>query len=704
MESAKKSILVISADESIRQAMAELAAEKYTVTAAADETAAGPILEKSSREISVVILDLQEDARGGAGFLRQLLRDPRLASVPVIAVSGNADPEEESTLLELGASDYISKPVLGKVLLSRIKNLLRMKETAAVLTLLEKDDLTGVYSKQAFFHHTMELLEADPQGDYDLMVVDIDKFKLINAIYGEARANELLKALADYLKRNSRAEILARYGADRFIWIQRTAGAGDVLALISGFAEASPVADITVRCGVYAHVDRRLSMIRMCDKAIFALKSIKIDCRKTVAFYDGPVSKRHYQEQLYAARFPEALKNREFVVWYQPKYDPYSSKVMGAEALVRWRNPDGSFKMPGDYLRVFEANGMIGQLDEYVFRCVCRQQRNWKDAGLQMIPVSVNLSRNSMHNKDIAAVYSGIAREYGIDPRYLPIEITETTATDSVEIQKNAEAIHRAGFPLHMDDFGSGHSSLHALNVLDFDVVKLDKGLIDFIGDRDGDLLLMYIMALSTELGLRIVAEGVETRKQLEFLMENGCDQIQGYYYSRPLPVEEFEQKVADHLSELQYCLPAKENLYVLSLTSHMEKLMTQRMLPRIPGGFLIYEEGGEERIVYSNEYLWKLFGCENEQDFMEHVHGSFRGVVCPEELARVNASIRAQLLISPDGMEYVEYHIVRKDGVRVPVLNYGRLERGKTGNLFYVFLYRAEREVSSAADEGGRI
>lgn len=687
----KRYVLVLSEDETLRECLTDRFGDSFQIHTAGSITEGLALIEKYNREIATVIFDICQPERDGAAFLRQLRQKPLLFTLPVVMISDCFEDAGEEELLRLGAWDCIVKPIQEKLLVSLIRNLIRIQETAVTLSLMEKDDLMGIYNRRAFQHHAEALLNADTESIYDLVISDVDKFKLVNDIYGEKAADEVLKSLADFLQAHLNITLFGRYGSDQFIWLQKSEpDCGEkITRVLADFRAVSPVPNITVQCGIYTCADKNVSMTHMCDNAIFALRSIKTSFSKTVAFYDGPVSQQHYREQMYAARFPEALKNKEFEVWYQPKYDPITEKVMGAEALVRWRNPDGSLNMPGEFLGVFEANGMISQLDAYVFRSVCQQQKKWKDMGLQLFPISVNLSRNSMHQKELAAIYAGIAAEYGIAPTLLPIEITETTATDSIQIQEYALELHRAGFPLHMDDFGSERSSLQTLNMLDFDVVKLDKGLIDFIGSPEGEHILTYTMALSAELGLRVVAEGAETRQQVDFLIENGCDLIQGYYFSRPLPVEAFEKKVTDNLGPVEKIKTKKENLFILSMTSHFEKMMVQRMLPRIPGGFLIYEADEAEHIIYSNAYLWHLFGCENEETFMNLVGGSFCGVVCPEQLNEIHASIEQQIAGSTDDMDYVEYDIIRKDGVHVPVLDYGHLERVGKKALFYVFIYR---------------
>jgi EAL domain-containing protein (putative c-di-GMP-specific phosphodiesterase class I) len=231
-------------------------------------------------------------------------------------------------------------------------------------------------------------------------------------------------------------------------------------------------------------------------------------------------------------------------VWYQPKYDPGTGAVVGAEALVRWRNSDGSLISPGTFIPLFERNGMIRHLDEYVFRAVCMQQVRWQQQGCRIFPISVNLSRASLYFQNVVERYRKIAKEIGIDPAYVPIEITETAALDDKEIRRLADHIYEAGFPLHMDDFGSGYSSFATLNIMHFDTLKLDKSLIDYIGNYSGDRLLEHTIALAKELGMHVTAEGVENREQVVFLQELNCDSIQGFYFSKPLPMEEFSQKI----------------------------------------------------------------------------------------------------------------------------------------------------------------
>ena len=240
--------------------------------------------------------------------------------------------------------------------------------------------------------------------------------------------------------------------------------------------------------------------------------------------------------------FAGAISNGQFEIWYQPKYNPVDNKLVGAEALVRWRGGDGKLISPARFIPLFEKDGLIKTLDEYVFKSVCRQQAEWKSNGRQIIPVSINLSRATLYFESVAELYKCIANETGIDTKYVPIEITESAAIDNANIKVLADQFHNNGFSLLVDDFGSGYSSLSTINMKCFDTLKIDKSLIDYIGDFSGERLLDHTITLAKELGISVTAEGVETKKQVDFLTRLNCDNIQGFYYSKPLCVGDFNQ------------------------------------------------------------------------------------------------------------------------------------------------------------------
>ena len=276
--------------------------------------------------------------------------------------------------------------------------------------------------------------------------------------------------------------------------------------------------------------------------AVLAKHQIKGRRDRHYMFYDELNHESIQENRELEDHFEMALEKEEFEIWYQPKYSAHTRKLVGAEALVRWRRQDGSLIPPLKFIPLFERNGNIIRLDEYVFRAVCRQQKAWQEQGQKMFPVSVNISRVSLYYSNVVEKYESIIRSYDLDSKYIQLEITESATIDNNEIFNLLEQFHTAGFKILLDDFGSGYSSLSTLNRMHFDTIKLDKSLVDYIGDDNGEKLLNSITKLAQSFGMEITAEGVETAEQLMFLCNLDCDDIQGYYFSRPLPVREYEE------------------------------------------------------------------------------------------------------------------------------------------------------------------
>lgn len=258
------------------------------------------------------------------------------------------------------------------------------------------------------------------------------------------------------------------------------------------------------------------------------------------AFYSETDNQRTQREKELEERLPIALAEKEFEVWYQPKYSAADCKVVGSEALVRWRKKNGELISPGVFIPLFEQNGMIMKVDEYMFRSVCMQQKKWQDEGRKMYPVSVNISRASLYYEDVVQRYQKIIQESGVSPEYIQLEITETVVERKTDVYSLLNKFRQMGVKILMDDFGTGSSSLATLSTQCFDTLKLDKSLIDHIGEQSGEIMLYHIIRMGHKLGLHITAEGVEKQTQLEFLRDLDCDDIQGFYLSKPISAEEY--------------------------------------------------------------------------------------------------------------------------------------------------------------------
>ena len=241
----------------------------------------------------------------------------------------------------------------------------------------------------------------------------------------------------------------------------------------------------------------------------------------------------------------KSLENKEFMVYYQPKYSSVDGRPVGAEALVRWYNEEVGMIYPNEFIPVFEENGFIADLDKYMFELVCRDIRSWLDKGYFVVPVSVNVSQLQLYNTRFIDEYMEIMAEYKITPEYVQLELTETTLFSEITILTDIiNKLHEKGFKILMDDFGTGYSSLNMLKNVEVDILKLDKSFVDDIGDSKGDIVVSTIVSLGQMLEMKVVAEGVETKEQYEFLRDIFCDEIQGYYFCKPISSEEYCEKM----------------------------------------------------------------------------------------------------------------------------------------------------------------
>ena len=382
-----------------------------------------------------------------------------------------------------------------------------------------------------------------------ILAMDIHSFKVVNSICGTVKGDEILREIWKCIRQNlGENDLAAHVNADHFVIyyaLQSRDKVAEKLEMItiqlSKRSSALGVPQQVPYFGISEWTpDKKIEQTY--NEANIARHEVKHRKDINHAFFSQEDAMRILREKQMEDAFETSIREHRFEIWYQPKYNPGNSELVGAEALVRWRDRKGELISPGLFIPLFERNGMIRYLDEYVFRNVCEQQKKWMEEGRTMFPISVNLSRASLYFQSVVECYKKITEEIGIDPRLVPIEITETAAVDNKAIDQLADCFCTAGFPLHIDDFGAGYSSFAALNTMHFDTLKIDKSLIDYIGNYGGDRLLEHTIALAKDLGMHVTAEGVETGEQVSFLQKLNCDSIQGFYYSRPLPLEEFEK------------------------------------------------------------------------------------------------------------------------------------------------------------------
>lgn len=385
-----------------------------------------------------------------------------------------------------------------------------------------------------------------------LISMDLSEFKIVNNTCGVEMGDETLRNVWMILRKSlKQQELAARINADHFVLFLMEdrqelllVRLEQITKMISALPEELNIPRMSVYFGIYPMTGQESVEVAY-GRANEAKHLVKGRRDTNYAFYDEVDFQKAMSDKELEDRFEDAIANQEFEIWYQPKYSADSAHIVGAEALSRWRNSDGSLIPPYKFIPLFEKNGMISILDEYVFRAVCRQQKCWEREGRPLLPVSVNISRASLYYSNVVEKYKNILEEYHIEAKYVPLEITESATIDNLEIRDLIDQFHSAGFPLLLDDFGNGYSSLATLNVMHFDILKLDKSLIDYIGDEKGEKLLYYTIKLAKSLGMEITAEGVEHQEQVVFLQRLKCNDIQGFYFSRPLPLEDYQDKIA---------------------------------------------------------------------------------------------------------------------------------------------------------------
>lgn len=358
-----------------------------------------------------------------------------------------------------------------------------------------------------YFRFKKSLAEKTKPGY--ILAMDIHSFKIVNSICGTMKGDEILREVWKCVRQNlGKNDLAAHVNADHFVIyyeLQSRAEVAEKLEMITiQLSKCSSVLGVPQQIPYFGisewTPDKKIEQTY--NEANIARHEVKNRKDINHAFFSQEDATRILHEKQMEDAFESSIRDHRFEIWYQPKYNPDSNELVGAEALVRWRNPKGGLISPGQFIPLFERNGMIRYLDEYVFRNVCRQQKRWMDEGQELFPVSVNLSRASLHFQSVAERYRKIAEEIGIDPKLVPIEITETATVNNKAIEKLADCFCTAGFPLHIDDFGSGYSSFSALNTMHFDTLKIDKSLIDYIGNYGGDRLLEHTIALARDLGM----------------------------------------------------------------------------------------------------------------------------------------------------------------------------------------------------------
>lgn len=409
------------------------------------------------------------------------------------------------------------------------------------------DALTGVYNRKGFYKYTREMINQHSEIQFCLIYWNVRRFKVVNNMFGWHTGDKILIQLADSMKKMLEGEI-ATYGRmerDNFIccvpveviskknWMKM----GDINCSVGDM-------DYHLSCcyGLYKITDASLSISEMGDKARLAMETVKDNYVCSYAWFDENMWESIVEEQKLSNDFKTAIAEKQFKVYYQPVCRAEDGKVTAAEALVRWQHPKRGLISPGIFIPLFERNGFISVLDRYVWSEVCRMLRSVLDEGLEVVPISINVSRVEFYNHHLCEDIRNIVDSYKLPHELIKIEITETAYSDNPrQVQEAVSKLHDYGFVVLMDDFGSGYSSLNTLKDLPIDVLKIDMKFLDsFETSQKSTIILETVIRMAKWMKLRVVAEGVEHRKEWDYLKSVECDLVQGFYFYKPMPEDDF--------------------------------------------------------------------------------------------------------------------------------------------------------------------
>ena len=555
----RRRILVVEDEFVNQEILKSLIGEAYEVVPAYTGAEAMELVRTQHETLSLILLDLNLPDIQGLELLRRIREDAAFSRLPVIVMTADREAEVES--LTLGAIDFIPKPYpQQKVILARVRRTIELSEDRDILRWTERDHLTGLYNKEFFYRYAAQLDAYHKDAPADAILLNINHFRTLNDRYGKSYGDEVLKRVAESMLEivKDTGGIVCRSEADTFLIYCPHCGDYDAMLAKAGVSMPGGGGSggrVRMRMGVYANVDKTLDVERRFDRAKMAADTVRGNYAKSIGLFDNTLRETELRSEQLIEDFPAALWERQFLVFFQPKFDVHRDEPMlsSAEALVRWRHPKLGMISPGVFIPLFENNGLIQALDQYVWADAAAHIRAWKERLGVALPVSVNVSRVDLLDPSLVDKLQRIVSDNGLSYGELLLEITESAYTaDAEQIIQKVHQLRRLGFRIEMDDFGSGYSSLSMLSSLPIDALKLDMQFIRNAFRQHKDTRLLEAMIrLAESFEVPTIAEGVETEEQLLALKAMGCGIVQGYYFSRPLPAGEFEAFLIENRERL---------------------------------------------------------------------------------------------------------------------------------------------------------
>lgn len=544
----KRYILIVEDEYINQEILKEILKNEYEILIANNGIEGLEILKTSTKPISLILLDINMPLMDGFSVIKEIKKDDIYRNIPIIVITGDKDSELEA--LQLGAVDFITKPFdINEVIVARVNRSIELSEKRIIVSAAERDELTDVYNKHIFEEYVGKINKYRQDTKKDMVVLNISHFHLYNELYGKEDGDKILVCIANILKDIAQANdgIVSRLERDYFaIYLNHQENYDDFINLIiDDLKEKYNISNVLLKIGIYPTFDNNETVDASINRAKMVCDEIKDSSSRFYNIYNDEDQKKQLFKEKLTHDFKKAIENKEFKVFYQPKIAIQKGKfyLASAEALVRWVHPELGFISPGLFIPLFEENGNIKILDQYVWNETAKQIKKWAEKYNVVLPVSINVSRVDMFDEAIVDILSNICKDNCVSPSDLYLEITESAYNNETnQIIGIIERFKELGFKIEIDDFGSGYSSLNTLATLPFDVLKLDMKFVHDMFKNEKTLKMIGIVSeIAKHLNVKLIAEGVETKEQLNMLKELKYDIIQGYYFSKPVANEEFE-------------------------------------------------------------------------------------------------------------------------------------------------------------------
>ena len=532
---------------------------------------ASAIASLDTFEPDLILLDVMMPGMDGIEVCQRIKAMPQWESVPIIVVTALTTKKDLAQCLTAGADDFISKPVNSLELTARVRSMLRIRQqyqqlatfnarleatvqqrTAELQTMIFEDGLTALPSRTFLLQKLAELLQSG-ESSFAVVCLDCDQFKLVNGSFGHVIGNQLLMAIAERLRQHLRpGDVLARMGEDEFCFLlhqieDAVALEPFIQTILRSFNAPFSVVNceifMTACIGISLSNDAAGQSEELLQDADTAMYQAKLRGKGSYQIFDRQMHLAMFNRLILENDLQRALEQQEFVLYYQPIVHLQTQKLAGFEALLRWQHPERGMVSPGEFIPCMETTGLIVPVGMLVLKQACQQLRTWQQQGWTEITMSVNLSVRQFACPTLLADIDRVLSETAINPGYLKLEITESAIMDNAEMAiALTKELRSRQIQISIDDFGTGYCSLGYLHHFPVDTLKIDRSFVNQIqGGNRNYQVVNTIIALSNQLELAVIAEGIETTQQLEWLQQLGCQFGQGYLFSKPLPAAEIE-------------------------------------------------------------------------------------------------------------------------------------------------------------------